>query len=315
MTTVPASPTSTDDDALHAAFRRLLAPLATLAVSRGVTYASLDEWLRTAFVAAAYESHPDLPPHRRASRVSAATGLHRREVQRLLAKPADATEVAPSRAAEVFAHWRSDADYRERDGTPRVLPRTGSAPSFETLAHSVTRDVHPRALLEELLRLKLAEVDPHRDTVALTLNAFVPTRDLARMAGFLADNVGDHLQGAVENVLGGRHHFEQAIFAEGLSEASVAELRTLVLAQWKLLTDAVVPALEGMIERDRASASGEIDPPNATANQRVRVGLYDFTTEVVPDAQRLTDVPSDAPEAPPVRPTRPASPRRQGKTS
>ena len=59
----------------------------------------------------------------------------------------------------VFAHWRSDKRYRKRGGAPRTLPRVGPAPSFESLAQEVTRDVHPRALLEELLRLKLAVLD------------------------------------------------------------------------------------------------------------------------------------------------------------
>ena len=159
--TRPAA-TLAEDEALRQALERLLVPLAQLAVARGVPYAVIDETLRRAFVAVAHAAHTGLPEHRRASRISAATGLHRREVNRLLEQAAQPRSDAPPRspAAMVFAHWRSDKRYRTRGGAARVLPRVGPAPSFEALAHEVTRDVHPRALLEELLRLKQATLDP-----------------------------------------------------------------------------------------------------------------------------------------------------------
>ena len=261
------------DAALHAALARLLAPLAQLAVARGVPFAVLDQLLRHAVVAEAHAAHPGLPEHRRASRISAATGLNRREVNRLLALQREVTGPAPnpprSPAAMVFAHWRASAAYRDADGAPRELPRTGPAPSFESLAHEVTRDVHPRALLEELLRLNLAHHDPGRDTVALSQQAFVPRGDAERMAQWMGANVGDHLAAAVANLLGREpEHFEQAIAAEGLSAESVAQVRPLLQAHWRRLTDELVPLLERLIEQDAALG--------APAAQRVRFGLYGY---------------------------------------
>ncbi len=269
-----------DDDAkaLAEAFRRLLDPLAQLAMGRGLTYAAVDELARAAFVRAAYDAHPDLLAHRRASRISAATGLHRREVQRLL----EAGDVAPasqSHAAEAFVHWRSAEHYIDEQRRPRVLPRTGPPPSFESLAQAVTRDVHPRTLLEELVRLNLARRDEERDTVELIRETFVPREDLTQMAGFLGENVGDHLAGAVANVLGASpRHFEQAIFAEGIDEASIEEFRELTRQQWKQVFDALVPALERMVERSAAAQS---------PTYRVRLGLYTFqqSDEAPPDTE------------------------------
>lgn len=292
MVTDDGGPKNDDAKALEAVFRRLLAPLVRLAVSRGLPYAAVDEWLRASFVKAAYQAHPELPAHRRASRVSAATGLHRREVQRLLAHSDVAVPPARSLAAEVFAHWSSHKDYTRADRQPRVLPRTGPAPSFETLAQTITRDVHPRTLLEELLRLELAQRDPRDDTVSLVQDAFVPSKDVARMTGFLGANVGDHLAGAVANVLGDAPgHFDQAVFASDLSEDSVAAVRAMVTAHWKALTDEMVPALEAMLERDESR-------PDVPALQRVRVGLYSFQEAVAEEAR----APGAAEEAPRRRP-------------
>jgi Family of unknown function (DUF6502) len=276
----PSADEPTPNAALQAALARLLAPLAQLAVARGVPFAVVDEMLRAAFVSSAHAAHPGLPEHRRASRVSAATGLNRREVNRLFelqqaaARAGKPAEPPRSPAAVVFAHWRATPAYRTRAGAPRVLPRTGPAPSFESLAHEVTRDVHPRALLEELLRLKLATHDTARDSVALAKDNFVPRGDAERMAQWMGANVGDHLAGAVANLLGREPaHPEQAIAAEGLSASSVSQVRPLLHAHWQRLTDELVPLLERLIEQDAARA--DEDDPNT---HRVRFGLYAFDT-------------------------------------
>lgn len=269
------APPSTDapDAALLAALARVLAPLARLAVARGLPHAVIDDMLRGAFVASAHAAHPGLPPHRRVSRVAAATGINRREVSRLL-QAAEARRDAPppprTPAAMVFAHWRNDPVWRTKDGKPRVLPRTGPALSFEALAHEVTRDVHPRALLEELLRLKLATLDAARDRVALVALDFIPRGDAVRMAQWMGANVGDHLGAAVANLIDNEPlHPEQAIAAEGLSEASVRRVRPLLHKHWQALTEELVPLLERLIEQDAARPAG-------SNTHRVRIGLYGF---------------------------------------
>lgn len=277
--TEPESPTPPDEqEALLAALRKVLEPLATLAVQRGLPYAAVEELLRRAFVGAADVAHPDVLAHRKVSRLATTTGINRREVARLLSvlRDAQASQQLPRRslASEVFAHWMSDARYRDRRGEPRVLKRQGRAPSFESLAQTITRDVHPRSLLDELLRLKLAVQDEEHDTVELVRDAFVPRGDRVRMLEYLGHNVGDHLSGAVANVLSdGRRHFEQAIYAEGLSEASVHEAWQHIGELWKGLLGALVPALEDKVERDR---------PRDGATRRLRLGLFTFDEDTAP---------------------------------
>jgi Family of unknown function (DUF6502) len=269
MTESHADPTNA---ALMAALARLLEPLAQLAVAKGLPYSALDEMLRSAVVTSAHAAHPGLPEHRRASRVSAATGLNRREVNRLLALQTQrAAQPAPplSPAAAVFTHWRVSRAYRTRAGAARVLPRTGPAPSFESLAHEVTRDVHPRALLEELLRLNLAVHDAERDTVTLAKSNFVPRGDAQRMFHWLGANVGDHLAGAVSNLTSDDpRHADQAIGAEGLSAQSLLQVRPVVHAHWTRLHEELVPLLERLIEQD----ARRDDVPT----YRVRFGIYGY---------------------------------------
>lgn len=258
-------------DALRQACRAVLRPVARLAVGRGLPLGDVAEILKQSFVEAARAAHPGVPPHRAVSRISAATGLNRREVTRLMQSPAD--EVAatrPAPATQAFTRWLSDPRLRGPDGAPCALPVQGPEPSFESLAHSITRDVHPRTLLEELSRLGLARVDPADGCVHLLRTAFVPRADRDRMLGFLGANVGDHLSAAVENVLGdGRRHLEQALFADELSEASLAEVRALVGAEWERLLHTLAPALQALIDADKSAGRA--------ADQRVRIGLFAYT--------------------------------------
>ncbi|HET7524738.1 MAG TPA: DUF6502 family protein [Burkholderiaceae bacterium] len=281
----PSAPTD-EQEALLAALRHVLEPLATLAVQRGLPYAAVEELLRRAFIGAADAAHPDVLAHRKVSRLATTTGINRREVTRLLGLLRDARSApalpARSLASEVFAHWMSDARYRDRRGEPRALKRQGRAPSFESLAQTITRDVHPRSLLDELLRLKLAVHDTENDTVSLVRDAFVPRGDRVRMLQYLGANVGDHTAAAVANVLtDGQRHFEQAIFADGLSEASVREAWQHIGELWKGLLAALVPALEDKVERDR---------PHDGATHRLRLGLYTFDedTAAAPAPPRKT---------------------------
>ena len=263
-----SAPTTPSRDALLQACLALLAPLAELAIARGVRYGEVDELLRGAFVDAALAAHPEIAPHRAVSRVSTATGLHRREVSRLIHSEG-AAETKRSPATQVFTRWLSDPLWRTHGQACSSLPRTGDA-SFETLAQSVTKDVHPRSLLEELCRLGLARLDEVNDRVDLLQERFAPAGDEPRMLGFVASNVGDHLRASVANVLAenGPPHVEQAVFADELSRDSLQRFAPLVREQWQLLLRTLAPALQTLIDDDQAQ--------QRVQDQRVRVGLYAY---------------------------------------
>ena len=264
-----------DHEVLLDALRQVMAPLARLAVARGLTHASAEEALKQAFVHAARDEQLALgqAPHRLVSRISTVTGINRREVTRLV-QAADAGPSVPdaSLASQVFTRWLSDRTLRVR-GKPRPLPRQGDAPSFEALARSVTQDVHPRSLLDELCRLQLARWDVEKDVVTLIQDGFTPRGDWQRMMGYLGSNVGDHMQAAVDNVLAEQSpHFEQSVFAEGLSDASVEMLRALARRHWKTLLSEAVPLLESRIEEDALAGSD--------AQRRVRLGLFTYHDDI-----------------------------------
>jgi hypothetical protein len=300
-----------ENQALLAAAQALLLPLARLLVARGVPYAQAEESLKTAMVQAAREAHPDGLPHRLVSRIATTTGINRREVTRLTRFESEAGQPQRSAAAQTFMRWSTAAPYRDASGHPLTLARQGDAPSFESLARSVTQDVHPRSLLDELLRLGMARHDQEGDSVTLVFDAFVPSTDRARMLEFLAHNVGDHLSAAVANVIGpAPRHLERAVFADGLSPKAIAAAEAWVGDAWRSMAATLVPYVESLI-------AAEAHEPAGGRQQRFRAGLYAYTERDdgvtakpnPPEAQstqaRAKKPTADAGAARPVRAARP----------
>lgn len=283
----PATSPTGDVEALRAAIRGMLAPLAALAVAKGLRSADVEEVVRQCFVEAALAEHAGVPRHRAASRVSATTGLHRREVVRLLdASPPEAPR-RRSPATETFMRWLTDPAYRGDDGRPMALPRLGPAPSFETLAASVTRDLSARSLLEEICRLGLAEVDAGTSLVRLLQDVFVPRDDERRLLALVSANVGDHLSAVAANLLSRDKppFVERAIFADELSAESIERLRPLFESLWQQTTRAAVPVIQSLIDEDQAA--GRIQ------DRRVRLGLYTFSASTAPAADAASPATTD----------------------
>ena len=291
-------PASVGGAALSGAIASLLEPIAELAVARGLPFATVEELFKAAFVEAARRAQPEWAGPRIVSRVATATGLTRREVTRLVSaedKAGGPPPARPSPATQVFTRWRADPALRDRRGQPKALPRQGPAPSFEALARSVTQDVHPRSLLDELCRLGLAE--EAGDEVRLVRESVVAGRDSERAFGFLGSNVGDHLRASVANVLAETPpHVEQAVFADELSAESIAAFREVARAQWQTLLDAAVPKLQALIDADAAAGRQR--------DRRVRIGLYTYHDAMSDPPAAPAPAPASAPRAKRRRPAR-----------
>ncbi len=258
-----------EQQALLAVLEQLLSPLAKLCLAKGVSIQAAEEMMRRAFVQAATEDCDGLNPARLTSRISTMTGLTRREVARLQSEDAPARPQTRTVATDVLTYWTTQSDYVNKKGLPIRIPRTGEAPSFEMLAASVTKDVHPKSILADMVRLGLVAHNTKNDTVSVVDAIFVPKKDWPQMVGFIGANVGDHLRASVDNVLhGGGEHFEQALLADELSEESLEAAKSLITAQWRDLLTQLGPQLQSLMDEDKAKGRQK--------NQQLRIGLYSY---------------------------------------
>ena len=158
----------------------LMLPIARWLLRSGVPYGAFADLLKAVFVDAARHELEQGSSKVTHSALSVLSGVHRKDVRALA--EADPVAAAPQRsislASQVFARWLSDARYRDRAGRPRALDRSGARISFESLARSLSNDVHPRTVLEELIRLGLVTLEG--DKVVPSVQAFVPSRKLGR---------------------------------------------------------------------------------------------------------------------------------------
>ena len=123
--------------ALLDAVRQLLRPLARLAVARGLTHATVDEMLRAAFVEEAFAAYPQLLEHRRVSRISAATGINRREVTRLV----EARQRRGDGVGQLLALRRAQPDLLILDVRTREEHEAVKLPNARLLTQELVQEI------------------------------------------------------------------------------------------------------------------------------------------------------------------------------
>lgn len=270
----PTASAAPDAARLQAPLARVLRPLVRLFIRCGITFPSLCALLRELYVNVAEYDFALPGKEQTDSRVSLLTGIHRKEVARLrgAGAPVSVVPVAVSRTSRIMARWLSAPDFTDAEGRPLPLARIGETASFEALVASVTRDVRPRAVLDEWRDRNLVTIDAD-DRVVLTEAAFVPSGGSDQQLYYFGRNLHDHVAAAVENVLNPTPRFmERAVHYDGLSKelAESLEARSRDLAM-----DALKAA-----NRD-ANAACDTD---AGGTWRWNFGVYVFREEMKPDA-------------------------------
>ncbi len=242
-----------------AAIRRLLRPLATAMIKIGLTFPMFNNLAREAFVEAAREDFAvdGEPPSQ--SRIAILSGVHRKEVRRLA--ELDHTMPDPPSAlplsAKVIAVWTGEAAYLDAERKPRPLPRVplDDGPSFERLVTSVSKDVRPRALLDEWVRQGMVTVED--DVVRLVRPAFLPTDGYQEKAYFFGRNLRDHIAAGAHNLAGKEPPlFDRAVYYDRLKPESIEELREMALKKSMEVLIEVNQKASDLAARDRQDGDG-----------------------------------------------------------
>lgn len=251
-----------------AAVLRAFRPFARLLLRHGVAYPAFASALKQVFLEAAVDELRATGKKQTDSAISLLSGVHRRDVRTLATLDASriAMESPMSMASQVVSLWLSDASLLDRKGRARDLRRSGDAPSFDALVARISSDVRPRAVLDELTRLGMAEErDGH---VRLLAPGFVPRQGFDEMSQLLADNLHDHAAAAVHNLEGEGNFLEQGIFSDELTAESARHLHAVSARAWREAFQTVMRETQARWEHDRAHAPAE------SRIWRVRFGAY-----------------------------------------
>ncbi len=208
---------------------RILRALVRLLLRFQITYPTAAQWLKAIYVEVAEREFPVAGKPQSDSRITLLTGVHRKEVRRLreAGPTAQAVPGTVSLGALLVANWIGDARYLDDQGRPRPLPRLArqtDGVSFESLVQSVSKDIRPRVVLDEWLRLGICHVDA-QDRVWLDTDAFVPEQGFDEKAYYLGRNVHDHLLTCLHNITSPEPPWiERSVYYDRLTAEDVAQL-------------------------------------------------------------------------------------------
>ncbi|MFC5497609.1 DUF6502 family protein [Caenimonas terrae] len=255
----------------------LLMPWVELLLRQGVTYPQLAATLKQVFFDAAQAELRRTGQRQTDSAISVLSGLHRKEVRALGSAGPRAAGPAVPLSSQIVTRWLADARYRDRRNKPRDLPRHGPGDSFESLASSLSKDVHPRTALEELVRL--GAVTLQGDMVCINGAAFVPKQGFADMVALLCASVADHIAAGAHNLEApdaGPRFLEQSVFAASLTPESARRLGELAREIWAVAFQRMVAEASARVDHDR-------ERPDATHRARFGVFFYADTDPQAPD--------------------------------
>ena len=196
------------------ALRFLLYPLVKLMLRYQITYPFIIKLLKEIYVQVAEQEYKIKGKRQTNSRISLISGVHRKDVKVLRGitfNYEDDLPVGMTLSNLLIIRWCAETKYLNKKGEPLPLPRLNNSVakkphkkqdehlSFEALVRSINKDIRPRSVLDELLRLKIVHVCAD-DKVWLHKNALVSDEGFKEKAIYLGLNLHDHIAVCTHNM-------------------------------------------------------------------------------------------------------------------
>jgi hypothetical protein len=256
------------------AVRRMVTPVVRLLLHFGITFPVFSELIKRVYVQVADQEFALADREPTASRAALLTGIHRQEINRLRETlgaeseaPIEKASAAAALSPRLLTAWTQVDRFLDASGQPSLLFRSTSQgePSFEQLVESVSKDIRPRAVFDEWLRLSIVETEQD-GRLKLNARVFVPSESLPEKAQVMANIVGDHVSAAVHNLRGdGEPFFDRRVRVEGLAPEAMAQLRATV----KQRGTAFLQEINAQAQR---LSEGDVDGPT----HRMSIGLFEY---------------------------------------
>jgi len=256
---------------LATAIERIFAPLSRLLISTGISYGFAAELLKKTMLREAQSIIRDSDGNATDSRLSIATGLHRKDIKRLkdeLTNDYQSEDI--SITSQVIAGWMGLTKIKNSK-TPHPLRRKKTKSSeldFDDLVSSISKDVRSKAVLDELIARGVVTLRDD-DFLLLHPEKLTLNQDAASTAKYLGMNVHDHFSVAVNNLIyPNSPQLERCVHYHGLSETAMQKLHDI----------ATKKAMEALIAVNEEAQALIKDPANR-GKQRMNFGLYFFSAK------------------------------------
>jgi len=253
---------------LSTAVQTLLRPLVRVLLRNGVAYGSFAELAKKVYVDVAFDEFAPEKKKQSMSRVSALTGLTRKEAKRLHELQQSDTEESEqryNRAVRVISGWVNDPEYHNPQGRPADLPIDGKTGSFSALVKKYSGDVTTQSMLAVLG--VASSIEKNGDRVRLIQHAYVPGQDAAEKLRILGTDAAELIATIDHNLVSG----ENALRYQ--RKVSSLRVNSSALPAFQVLSAQKAQAL--LEELDAWLTEHEVDSePHSEPCPYVSLGIY-----------------------------------------
>lgn len=245
----------------------LMRPLIRILLRNGVAYGTLAGWIRQVYVDVAFEDFAPEGKKQTVSRVSAITGLTRKEVKRLVDMDvsADASGQARySRAVRVISGWLNDSRFHDEAGKPAVLPVDGKRKSFAVLVKEYSGDIPTKAMLSMLI--EAGSVRVVQGKVRLVRHAYVPGSDAIEKIEILGTDVYELISTIDHNLTADPEElrYQRKVSYDNIDPVAVDKLKKLSYKKAQMLLE----------QLDRQYSQHELKNDSADKGKYISLGIY-----------------------------------------
>ena len=252
---------------LFASILRLMRPMVRILLRNGIAYGTFSELVRKVYVDVAFADFAPEGRKQTVSRISALTGLTRKEVKRLLEldTPDDtASQERFNRGIRVISGWVNDPRFLDADGKPSDLPVDGSPKSFALLVKEYSGDIPTRAMLSMLE--EAGSVKSVGKKVRLVRHAFVPGSDPLDKIQVLGTDVAELITTIDHNLTAdpGELLFQRKVSYDNIDSAALPKIKKITFTKAQSLLE----------QLDRRYASSELDTDGDGGGKYISLGIY-----------------------------------------
>lgn len=179
--------------------RAILRPIVRVFVRHSHSIHEFMAMAKALYVEAANDQLEQIGERSSMSRISAMTGLNRRDISSIQNTGGAPYYQGATILARVLSNWENLAQFRKKSGGPKTLTADGEDSEFFNLVRSVSRDIHPSGVLVELRRSKLIE-EKDGEITRVAEEAYVE-HDLERGFSIIARDLNSFMDISHENVV------------------------------------------------------------------------------------------------------------------
>jgi ribosomal protein L7/L12 len=247
----------------------LLKPLVKILLRNGIAYGSFAELAKKIYVDVAFDEFAPEKKKQTISRVSALTGLTRKEAKRfheLESSNTQESEQRYNRAIRVISGWVNDPEFHDAQGQLAELPVEGEKGSFASLARKYSGDVPTQSMLAVLTVASC--IEKTGDRVRLIRHAYVPGNDAAEKLSILGTDTAelistiDHNLVCEESAL----RFQRKVSNSQISAESLPEFQALSAQK----AQALLEELDAWLDRHETGS----DTQESGQGRYVSLGIY-----------------------------------------